>query len=154
VLIRRATSGDVPAIAALVQAAYAKYVPRLGRRPAPMDADYGALVVAGEVWVRADGEELVGVLVARQSRDVLELENVAVAPARQGEGHGGALLAFAEERAQELQLAAIELYTNEAMEENLALYRRLGYVETERRVEDGYRRVFFRKTLDSRGFGR
>jgi hypothetical protein len=35
------------------------------------------------------------------------------------------------------------------MVENLQLYPRLGFVETERRVEDGYRRVYFRKTLDA-----
>jgi hypothetical protein len=43
----------------------------------------------------------------------------------------------------------VTLYTNEAMVENLRLYRRLGFVETDRRVEDGYRRVFFRKSLDA-----
>jgi len=35
------------------------------------------------------------------------------------------------------------------MVENLALYAKLGFVETERRVEDGFRRVYFSKALDS-----
>ena len=61
-----------------------------------------------------------------------------------------ALIDFAERRARELGLPAVTLYTNEAMVENLRLYPRLGFVETERRVEDGYRRVFFRKALDAR----
>ena len=34
------------------------------------------------------------------------------------------------------------------MVENIHLYRKLGYVETDRRVEDGFARVFFRKPID------
>jgi len=56
-------------------------------------------------------------------------------------------LVFAERRAREAGLAALDLYTNEAMRENLALYSRLGFVEVGRRDDAGYRRVFLRKTL-------
>jgi ribosomal protein S18 acetylase RimI-like enzyme len=147
--IRQAADGDVTAIRAVVEAAYSAYVPRIGRPPAPMTADYETLVAAGDVWVAdADGRVL-GVLVIRASDDVLELENVAVDPAQQGLGHGRALVSFAETYARERGLAAVELYTNEAMAENIELYPRLGYVETGRRLEDGYRRVYFRKALDS-----
>ena len=152
--IRRATDGDADAVSALVVAAYEIYVSRMGRAPAPMTADYGALVTAGEVWVGDEDREIVGVLVVRPAGDVLELENVAVEPARQGLGLGRELIAFAEQHAVELGLTAVELYTNEAMVENLELYPRLGFVETDRRVEDGYRRVYFRKTLDSPLFRR
>ena len=93
---------------------------------------------------------MVGVLVIRAAGDALELENVAVDPGHQGRGHGRALIAFAERQARELGLSEVTLYTNEAMVENLRLYPRLGFVETGRRVEDGYRRVFFRKSLDAR----
>ena len=147
--IRRALDGDVTAVRAVVDAAYSPYVPRIGRPPAPMTADYETLVAAGEVWVGDADGRVIGVLVIRPSGDALELENVAVDPAEQGQGHGRALVSFAEENARELGLAAVELYTNEAMVENLALYPKLGFVETERRVEDGFRRVYFRKTLDS-----
>jgi len=146
--IRRATDGDVAAIQAIVEAAYAVYVPRIGRAPAPVVADYQALVEAGEAWVGVSGGRVVGVLVIRPRGDALELENVAVEPACQGRGYGGALIAFAERHARELGLPEVTLYTNEAMIENLRLYPRLGFVETGRRVEDGYRRVFFRKALD------
>ena len=77
-------------------------------------------------------------------------ENVAVEPTEQGHGHGRALVSFAERHARECGLAAVELYTNEAMAANIRLYPRLGYVETGRRVDDGYHRVYFRKTLDAR----
>lgn len=147
--IRQAAHGDVTAIRAVVEAAYSGYVPRIGRPPAPMTADYETLVAAGDVWVGDADGRIVGVLVIRASGDALELENVAVDPAAQGLGHGRTLVGFAESRARELGLEAVELYTNEAMVENVQLYPRLGFVETERRVEDGYRRVYFRKTLDA-----
>ena len=147
--IRRAVAGDVTAVRAVVEAAYALYVPRIGREPAPMTADYESLVAGGEVWVGETDGRVLGVLVIRASDDVLELENVAVDPAEQGLGHGRALVSFAERQAREQGLTAVELYTNEAMAENIELYPRLGYVETGRRLEDGFRRVYFRKALDS-----
>ena len=148
--IRRAERDDTTAIRDVVVAAYAPYVPRIGREPAPMTADYETLVAAGDVWIGERDGRVVGVLVIRASGDALELENVAVDPAEQGLGHGRTLVSFAESHARERGLAAVELYTNEAMVENIDIYPRLGFVETGRRVEDGFRRVYFRKTLDAR----
>lgn len=147
--IRRAESRDVPAIRAIVEAAYAHYVPRIGRAPAPLSADYAALVEAGEAWVGVSDGRVIGVLVIRPGENALELENIAVEPGSQGRGYGRALIGFAEQQAQDLGLPTVTLYTNEAMVENLRLYPSLGYVETGRRVEDGYRRVYFRKSLDA-----
>jgi ribosomal protein S18 acetylase RimI-like enzyme len=147
--IRQAVPGDVSSVRAVVEAAYARYVPRIGRLPAPMTADYEGLVAAGEVWVGDADGRVVGVLVVRASGEALQLENVAVDPDEQGHGLGRMLVSFAEDRTRALGLQAIELYTNEAMVENLELYPRLGFVETGRRVEDGFRRVYFKKTLDS-----
>jgi GNAT superfamily N-acetyltransferase len=138
----------VPEIRAVVEAAYSPYLPRIGLAPAPVAADYCAIVAAGDAWVGVSGRRVVGVLVIRPAGDALQLENVAVEPAFQGRGYGRALIAFAERRARELGLPGVN-YTNEAMVENLRLYPRLGFVETGRRVEDGYRRVFFRKSLDA-----
>jgi len=33
------------------------------------------------------------------------------------------------------------------MQENLSLYRHLGYIETDRRYEDGFDRVYFEKRV-------
>jgi ribosomal protein S18 acetylase RimI-like enzyme len=147
VRIRLAEPDEVEAVRACVRAAYSVYVDRIGRLPAPMTADYKALVAAREVWVATEGEAVVGVLVIRPRRDALFLENVAVSPAKQGRGIGRALIAFAEGRASELGLRAVELYTNERMTENLRLYPALGYAETGRRRAEGFARVFFRKDL-------
>ncbi len=83
----------------------------------------------------------------RAFADHLLVHNVAVTPERQGEGIGRALLDFAADRARGLGLPELRLYTHEAMTENLALYERLGWQEYERRQENGFARVFMRKTL-------
>ena len=145
--MRAARPEDTVAVGELVRAAYWKYVGRIGKEPAPMLEDYAALIQAGEVWVLAEGGEVLGVLVMRPADDHLFVGNVAVAPGHQGKGLGRELVAFAEERAEREGLPEIRLYTNEKMHENLAVYARLGFEETERKIDGGYRRVFMRKRL-------
>ena len=55
------------------------------------------------------------------------IENVAVAPERQGRGYGRLLLAHAERRAAEAGRVEIRLQTNAAFAANLALYAKVGY---------------------------
>jgi len=145
--VRRASAHERDEVRALVREAYSRYVPRIGREPAPMNADYAALIGEASVWVGTVADQLVGVLVLQPGPRSLMLENVAVATTWQGRGIGRALIGFAEDRARALGLDEITLYTNEQMTENLALYPALGYEEVERRSEDGFRRVFFRKRL-------
>jgi ribosomal protein S18 acetylase RimI-like enzyme len=145
--IRPGLPEDAAAVTACVRAAYAGYVERIGREPAPMEADYAALIAAGAVWVADDAGRVVGVLVLQTQGRALLVENVAVLPERQGHGLGRELLGFAEGRGRMAGLAEVTLYTNEQMTENLRFYPALGYVETGRGVQDGFARVFFRKPL-------
>jgi ribosomal protein S18 acetylase RimI-like enzyme len=75
------------------------------------------------------------------------LDNVAVAPAAQGSGLGRKMLEFAEAEAVEAGYRSIRLYTNEAMTENIELYTRMGYSETHRVEEKGFRRVYMSKPV-------
>lgn len=145
--IRPAGSADVAGIEAIVVAAYAVYVPRIGKPPAPMLADYAAHVAAGHVHVLDDDGVLVGAVVYWPEIDHVYLDMVAVDPDATGRGHGRRLIAHAEDAARVLGLAAVRLYTNARMTENLTLYPRLGYRETDRKHHEGYDRVFFEKTV-------
>ena len=145
--IRQAEPGDAVEVRDLVRASYARYVGRIGKQPAPMLEDYAALIRAGEVWVLAEGGEVLGVLVIRPAEDHMGVDSVAVAPGHQGRGLGRELVAFAEEKAAEHGMPEIRLYTNEKMHENLDIYARLGFEETGRGLDGGYRRVFMRKRL-------
>src|SRR5262245_12334872 len=148
VMSRPATETAVPDIEMIVLGAYARYVPRIGRRPAPMTADYYQLVREGVVWVAAAPQRAVGVIVLVPHADHLLVENVAVAPGQQGLGVGTRLLRLAEQQALGVGLRELRLFTHETMTENLVLYRRRGYVETHREEPGGFGRVFMSKTLD------
>ncbi|HEX5196604.1 MAG TPA: GNAT family N-acetyltransferase [Gaiellales bacterium] len=145
--IRRAAAGDAAAAAAITSAAYRPYIERIGREPAPMSADFGALIAAGDVWVATDHDRVVGVLVLRVQETALLLESVAVDPAHQGHGIGRSLIDHAERVARDAGLGSVDLYTNAHMTENLRLYPSLGYDVVDRRREDGFDRVFFRKSV-------
>lgn len=147
VTVRRAAPADVPALYVVVHEAYLLYVPRIGRMPAPMTADYSAAVQSGQAWVaEADGQVL-GLLVLVVNQGHLLIENIAVLPSAQRRGIGARLLMLAEDEARANGLGEIRLYTNEGMTENLAYYPRHGYRETRRAEEHGFRRVFFSKVL-------
>lgn len=142
-----AEPGDAPAIARCVDAAYRRYVARIGKPPGPMLDDYAEVIARRRVFVVRAGTAIAGVLVLIESEAGILLDNVAVDPQCQGRGLGRRLIAFAEREARALGHAALDLYTHESMHENIALYRALGYVETGRREERGYSRLYLRKEL-------
>jgi len=143
--IRPAKPDEAPAVAACVNAAYQHYVARIGKTPAPMQDDYAQVLRARQVMVALIENAVVGVLVMATTDEGFLLENVAVAPACQGQGVGRALLEMAEQTAAAQGFGSIYLYTQEQMTENLALYAKIGYVEYDRRVEKGLSRVYMRK---------
>lgn len=150
--IRRAGVTDVADLGRIAQAAYEKYVSRIGRPPEPMVTDYAAiihtaLIHTALVWIAEDQGTAVGFLVTTPMSGYLLIENIAVLPTSQSRGIGRKLLDRAELDAAEADRPEIRLYTNEAMTENLSYYERHGYAETHRATVDGYRRVFFSKSL-------
>jgi GNAT superfamily N-acetyltransferase len=115
--MRRATTADAAAVRELTRAAYAKWVPILGREPRPMTADYDAALREHLIDMLHAGGEAVALIEMAPTADHLLIVNVAVAPAYQGRGHGRALMAHAEEVARSLNLREVRL----------RLYNRLGY---------------------------
>ena len=146
--VRPAAAADGAQMNRLAQAAYRRYVPRIGRPPAPMTADYASGASGEHAWVAVQHGRVVGFLILTPRADHLLLDNVAVDPDRQGSGVGTRLLALAEDQARLLGLPEVRLYTNAAMTENLEYYPRKGYRQTHRAEQDGYDRVFFSKHLD------
>lgn len=147
-MIRAAAGGDEPAIRACAEDAYSRYVSAIGRKPAPMLANFSAFIEAGQVHVAVDGRGRVqGFVVFLPRGDHMLLESVAVRPELAGRGIGKALVRHCEDEARRLGLGAVRLYTNRKMTENLAIYPRLGYAETGRGIEKGFERVYFEKRL-------
>ncbi len=145
--LRRAALVDAKAVTALVDRAYGHYVERLGGRPGPMAEDYARVIRDHEVILAESGEAIVGVLVLAVTDAGFTIENVAVDPADRGRGLGRILLELAEAEARRAGFDSIHLYTHERMVENLALYRRIGYLEYGRRPIGGASLVLMRKRL-------
>jgi GNAT superfamily N-acetyltransferase len=145
--IRTAIANEVSVIRQIVEQAYRHYIPRIGKPPGPMLDDYNARISEGVVWVIEEGAAVSGTIVLLPKPEYLLLDNIAVAPARQGSGLGRRLLAFAEAEAVRRGYREIRLYTHQTMTENQRLYAAIGYEETGRGTEAGYERVFMRKRL-------
>ena len=125
--LRRAVASDAAAVRALTRAAYAKWVPLIGREPKPMGADYEAAVARHRIDLAHLGHELAALIETIPAPDHLLVENVAVAPAFQGRGLGRFLMAHAERLAAGQGVAEVRLYTNQRFAENVRLYLALGY---------------------------
>jgi GNAT superfamily N-acetyltransferase len=130
-----------------VAAAFEHYIERIGRPPMPMLLDFPAAIGAQQVWVADMDGDVVGVLVIYPTGEGFYIDTVAVSPPLQGTGVGKLLLQFAEREALQRGFDSIYLCTHVKMTENQRLYPKIGYVETERKVDQGFARVFYRKRL-------
>ncbi len=147
-MIRKAAPQDRQTVEAIVDEAYAHYIARIGKPPGPMLDDYTALIGDGAVNVLEEaGGGVAAIIVLLPKPDHLLLDNIAVRKDRQGQGLGRRLIGFAEAEARQLGYVELRLYTHVTMTENIALYRRLGFVETGRGSDAGYDRVFMAKRL-------
>ena len=145
--LRRAVSGDLAALTALQQAAYAPLKARIGMELQPADADFAAVLADKVVWVAGAPDALDVALILDPKPDHLLIWSLAVAPHLKGQGLGSALLDFAEAEAKLLGLGTVRLYTNARFVENIAWYQRRGYA-IERIEERADRQiVHFLRTL-------
>jgi ribosomal protein S18 acetylase RimI-like enzyme len=124
---RKAVAEDAEAIRRVVRAAYAKWVPLIGREPLPMKVDYGRALKEHDIDLLFADTTLVGLIETVEQPDHLWVENIAVLPEAQGRGFGKALLSFADDKAVWSKRAVIRLLANEAFAANIALYERAGF---------------------------
>jgi GNAT superfamily N-acetyltransferase len=145
---RRATLADAADVRALTRAAYAKWVPLIGREPKPMTADYERAVSEHVIDLYEYGGALLGLVEVIPQPDHLLIENIAVRPDQQGKGLGDILLTHAEDYARSLGLSETRLYTNVMFAANRAFYAKRGYSEFAREtLAPGAIAVHMRKLL-------
>ena len=82
--VQLAPLADVRVVEQIVEDAYCVYTSRMGKLPGPMFDDYSQRVEEGVVWVLEEGTTTVGIVVLLPKSDHLLLDNIAIAPARQG----------------------------------------------------------------------
>jgi ribosomal protein S18 acetylase RimI-like enzyme len=147
--LRLATPADASAIRDLTRAAYAKWIPVIGREPLPMTVAYENAVLLHRFDLLYVGEKLAGLIETVPETDELLIVNVAVSPAYQGHGFGRKLLAHAETLAVSHGFGKTRLYTNKAFAANGALYDKLGYRVDREEAFMGGIAVYMSKLLKS-----
>ena len=147
--IRPAAPAEAEAIRNLTRAAYSKWVALIGREPLPMQADYERAVREHTIDLLTVGGALTGLIETIVHADHLWIENVAVAPERQGRGYGRLLLAHAERRAVQAGRGEIRLLTNQAFAANLEFYAGLGYAIERTEPFRGGTTVHMRKRIEA-----
>ncbi len=65
----------MPVLRSIAVAAYQQYVPRIGRPPAPMTADYHAAARHGQAWVATEDGQAVGFIILIPQPGYLLVEN-------------------------------------------------------------------------------
>jgi ribosomal protein S18 acetylase RimI-like enzyme len=95
--------------------------------------------------IRENGRLVASVRIRLADLDAAEIGRLVVAPDRQGQGFGTALLTAAEARLPDT-VTVIRLFTGEHSHANVRLYQRLGYRETSRTPAGSYHLVHLAKT--------
>lgn len=131
--IRTAKPADSDKLKNCMEAAYHPYQERMGgMRLPPMDTDYSSEIENYPTWVVDSDGGIVGGLIMIFGDERAVIANIAIDPRFQGQGIGGSLMKFAESKARENSYPEIHLATHALLNENIALYRHLGWRETAR----------------------
>lgn len=127
-----------------MESAYTTYQERMGGvRLPPMEADYLSEIKNYPTWVIESEGSILGGLIMVFENDQASIANIAVDPRFQGQGIGGALMKFAESKANENSFSELHLATHVLLIENISLYQHLGWEETGRDET----RVFMKKEI-------
>lgn len=142
--IRKATPEDSPGLTNCMKSAYAPYQDRMdGERLPPMEVYYSSEIRNYPTWVVESEGDILGGLIMLFKDDQASIANIAVDPKFQGKGIGGYLMKFAESRAKEHDYSELHLATHVLLNENISLYRYLGWQETDR----DNTRIFMKKGI-------
>ncbi|MEQ4716192.1 GNAT family N-acetyltransferase [Nonomuraea sp. B19D2] len=148
VLIERAVAADAGEILTVQRAAYVSeaqlygdpYIP-----PLVESLEQVRKVIESAVVLKAlDAGRVVGSVRGQVAGTTCLVGRLVVAPDRQGQGLGTALLTALHEAVPEAE--AFDLFTGHLSDANLKLYRRLGYRETHReRMDDHLTLIHLRR---------
>jgi len=142
--IRKAVLEDSIDLQNCMESAYASYQDRMGgHRLPPMDVNYSSEISDYPSWIAEINGNIVGGLIMKFENEYASIANIAVHPEFQGQGIGGGLIKFAEEKAKEKSYSELRLVTHVLLTENISLYRHLGWTEIDR--DDN--RVYMKKGI-------
>ena len=136
--VRRGTTQDVDLIRDFTRAAYAKWIPLIGREPLPMAADYETALRQHRFDLLYKTNALAALIETIARSDHLHIQNLCVSPKFQRLGLGSQLLNYAQDMAVGENLPALRLDTNKFFTGNVDLYLRHGFsIDWEKPVDGG-----------------
>lgn len=145
--IRIASAADAEAMAAISQNAFSHYVERMGKQPAPMLANFDFHLRYDHCLVASQDKVIIGYLILVLRAPEPLLDTVAVHNDYQGQGVGSLLLKAAEQAIVQTGFKSYQLYTNIHMYENINWYKKCGFIEIDRRQENGFMRIYMRRQI-------
>jgi GNAT superfamily N-acetyltransferase len=153
VMIERAVAADAGEILTVQRAAYVSEAQLYGDPyilPLVESLEQLRKVIETAVVLKAlDAGRIVGAVRGQVSGTTCLVGRLVVAPDRQGQGLGTAMLSALHEEVPEAE--AFDLFTGHLSEVNLRFYRRLGYRETHReRMDDHLTMVHLRRPRPDR----
>ena len=136
--IRRGTAEDVDLIPNFTRAAYAKWIPLIGREPLPMAADYETAITQHRFDLLYKSHILAALIETIVKADHLHIHNLCVSPDFQRLGLGSQLLNYAQDLAVEEKQDRLRLDTNKHFTGNVDLYLRHGFkIDWEKPIDGG-----------------
>ena len=134
------------ALAVIAKQAFEQYCEEMGRAPAPMVADYAKHLEKDVVFTVEEQGTLIGFAIIMEKIDGFWLETIAILPEHSGKGIGTKLMQAIEHYLLS-RASHYQLYTNEVMRAAQRWYVALGFVEVDRRLGDGFQRIYYQKKL-------
>ena len=130
--IKLASPADAEVIAEILTKSFSKfesdYTPEALEYVTPQAAEIRGRFGEGPIWIALVDDEVVGTVSVVKEPDWLYIRSMAVLPAAQGHGVGGALLDAIEQFAAETGVETLFLYTTHFSADAIRLYERHGFI--------------------------
>jgi GNAT superfamily N-acetyltransferase len=155
-ILSEATDADIPALLAVLMAAFEEYRGRLDPPSGAHDETeerLRATLRGAHAIVARVGDEPVGCVFYAPMGYYVDLFRLAVLPSHRRRGLGRALIEYVEGRALRLGIPSVQLGVRTALPANRAYYERLGYRFLTARAHAGYAEptyVILEKSLNER----
>jgi len=146
-ILRNAVEADLQEVRDIAQAAYQKYVERIGRPPGPMYADYAEELQNGRLYVTSQDRVTLGFAVFGTDGDEIYIDNLAIRPQHQSKGVGVSFLDALENWGRDNSMYRVRLFTHALMHENIRNYQVAGFQMYARVMENGFDRVYMQKCI-------
>lgn len=146
-IIRPAELQDMGSVMDCIKKSFEPYISILRQIPNALNADLKKIIDSQNLFVATIDDKIVGTIEIIINHESINLEKLSVLPYFRGKGIGKKLISYAEFLAKENRIKKIKLFTNERLIDNIRYFKKNGFSETDKKVENGFKRVYFEKNI-------